>query len=289
MRSWQHFQAERPALGIMPAQQRRGRQGPSPRGYVFFMLGVLAVVGWAYALLGSEMFSINRVEAQGLKALEEGRIQRETLDILDRRGAWRPWSPRHAWFIDATRLEKDLKDRLFAQKVTVDNMDNNVLRLSIEERGSRAVFFSGSIFYWVDLDGTLVGELSPSERRSMQDRLVGRRSPLTSDPPLIRFNHEETLGIGSLVAPEARIKSAVATASELVSAGIAYRSIQWAATPTSSLQTIIGPEGYPVLMDAETDIAGQIQRYVAYRKSEPQTSSVQEYVDVRIPGMIYVK
>jgi hypothetical protein len=258
------------------------------RSVVFLFLGILTVIGWLYVLFGSEALVVNAVEVRGLKSLDVGEVNREVFAIIDGREEWRPWPARHRWFLDKSHIERELEERIFASQVVVDNLDSNVLRLLVEERGNRAVFYSGQQYFWVDLQGVVTEELSLAEKKRVQARILGHRSPTTDDPPLIHQDLLESIAVGYRVTTPEQIRRTIRQAGDLLGAGIAYREIQWPKTPTSTTETIISPEGYPILMDISADLKAQIATYQAFKKTQGKTQ-VLEHVDVRIPGRVYVK
>jgi hypothetical protein len=286
MRLFHHSTAGQASYGS-PRHERRTLF--SARTIVFFFLFFISAIGWLYVLFGSEAFVVNAVEVRGVKSLDPGEVGREVFAVLDGREEWRPWSPRHRWFVDPKKVEQTLEQRLFASRVVVDNLDTNVLRLLVEERGNRAVFYSGQQYFWVDLQGVVTEELSLAEKKRAQARILGHRLPLSDDPPLIHQDLPELIAPGSHVASAELMRSTIQHAHDLMAAGIAYREIQWPRTPTSTTETIISPEGFSILMDVSEDLQIQIATYKAFWEAQKKPPEVAEYIDAQIPGRIYVK
>ena len=134
---------------------------------LFVFLALASVIGWLYVLFISDLFVLRKIQVQGTRALDSVDVEREVYIILDARKEWKPWSPRHTWFINTTELANELKDRLFAASVTVDKTYSGILRLMVEERSNKLILHSGQQFLWVDLQGVVTNELSMNEENKL--------------------------------------------------------------------------------------------------------------------------
>jgi hypothetical protein len=260
----------------------------SKRNAVFLILGAVALFGWPYVLFMSDAFTVNAVEVRGLKTLDPVDVTREVFHVLDARGEWRPWPSRHAWFIDQEALKMQLKDRLFISDVVVDKSYNNILRLSIEERSKKVIYHSHQQYFWVDIQGVATAELSDDERKSAQARLLGQRTPNSDDAPIIKNDLDETINQGFVLADSRRAKEWIKLAEDLKSYKLLYREIE-PPTASSTLFTVLSQEGYDVLMDITAPLDLQVKTYQAFMKSKPKDLKPLDYVDVRVPGRVYLK
>ncbi len=272
--------------GREPAREQ-GRAGHTRSVYV--LLGIAACVGWAYVLLASDAFLINRVDAEGLHAMDPVEVSREVFAVLDERKGWRPWSTRHSWFIDRVDLGEVLKTRLFAADVIVDKSPTHILRLKIEERSNRLIFHSRQQYFWVDLQGTATAELSVDERRQAQARILGSREAFYDEPPLVHADLQEPIAEGYRVVDSSQVKFWITLTDDMTKAGLAYREFEPPMDASTSLAIIKSTEGYPIYTDIADPIEPQLKSYLSFKKNQPANIKVTEYVDVRIPGRIYVK
>ncbi|HEU0050840.1 MAG TPA: hypothetical protein VFQ60_02160 [Patescibacteria group bacterium] len=236
----------------------------------------------------SDLFSITDIRVQGTKALDATDVSREVYAILDSRSGWRPWPARHSWFIDTKKLSDELKQRLFAVSVVVDNSHLNILRLIIEERTNKLIFYSHQQYFWVDLQGIATAELSDAEKKDAQLKILGQHSYSANDPPIIHQDLDEQIAAGYVVNTSDQIKSWIQTASTISKNGLTFREIEPQSTSTAAIR-VISSDGYPVLMDSALDIPAQVQAFLAFEKAKTTGLKVSEYVDVRIPGRIYIK
>lgn len=258
------------------------------RQVVFVILGVIAAVGWLYVVFVSDAFAINDIEITGTKNLDPMDIKREVFDVLDeKQGNWLI-PARHAWFIDKNRLQNELISRLFVNSVTVDKSYGNVLRLSIEERSKRFVFHSHKQYFWVDLHGVTTAELTSDEMHDIQTRLIGTRAILPDEPPVIKRDLDDTINVGYTVADATQAKEWIKLSDEVKASSLAYREIE-PPTASSTLMKVLSPEGYNVLMDITAPIDLQVRTYQAFIQNKPKDIGNPQYVDVRVPGRVYLK
>lgn len=252
------------------------------------MLGAVAIIGWPYVLFMSDAFTVNAVEVRGVKTMDPVEVTREVFQILDKRGAWRPWPARHAWFIDGNVLANELKDHLFVANVIVDKSYNNVLRLSIEERSKKMIFHSHRQYFWVDISGIALEELSAEEMKTAQARLLGQRLATNDDPPIIKQDLDDTISNGFILADSRRAKEWIKLAEDLKSYKLLYREIE-PPTASSTLFKVLSHEGYDVLMDITAPLELQVKTYLGFIKTKPAGLKPLDYVDVRVPGRVYLK
>lgn len=271
------------------ARRERRDASSAKRGIVFVLLGCAALLGWFDLVIASDWLCVREVRADGLKQLEQEEVTREVFQILDERGSWRPWSSRHAWFVDRDLLARKLQERLFAEKVTVDKFDGDVLRLKIEERSKRIILHSHQQYVWVDLNGIVTADLNNDEKRDAQSRLLGQRAPHFGDAPIVNMNIDRDLQIRENAAHGDDVKSWIQSAALIMKEGFFYREMLLPQDASSTTATLIAPEGYKVYADLGESLAPQIRSYLAFLKPPRTDLKVLEYVDIRIPGKVYVK
>ncbi|HVM91078.1 MAG TPA: FtsQ-type POTRA domain-containing protein [Verrucomicrobiae bacterium] len=258
------------------------------RQVVFTILAIVAVVGWLYVIFESDAFIINDIQVTGTKNLDPMDIKREVFDVLDQKqGNW--FIPaRHAWFINRDQLQNELMSRLFVNSVTVDKSYGNVLRLSVEERSKRFVFHSHKQYFWVDITGVATDALTDDEARDVQARLLGTRPVRPDEPPVIKRDLDDTINAGFTVTDPGQAKEWIKLADQVKASNLAYREIE-PPTVSSTLMKVLSPEGYNVLMDITAPIDLQVRTYQAFIQNKPKDVGNPQYIDVRVPGRVYLK
>lgn len=252
------------------------------------ILGICAVIGWAYVLFFSDLFIINQTVVEGVENLDPIDVHREVLTTLDERGEWRPWPKRHIFFLNEEHLRNQLKERLFVSNVTVDKQGRNILRLKIEERVKNFVLHSHQQYAWVDYQGVVTQELTTEEKKNVQALLLGHRPPKLSEPPVIKQNLDELISSGYQVFASADAKKWIGLAERLRALNLSYREFEPPGV-SSTIMTVLSEEGYDVLMDVTVPLDIQVATYKAFLKAKPDDIDQVEYVDVRVPKRVYLK
>jgi hypothetical protein len=170
----------------------------------------------------------------------------------------------------------------------VDKSYGNILRLSIEERSKRFVFHSHKQYFWVDLHGVATDELTPDEMHDVQTRLIGARPIRADEPMVIKRDLDDTINAGYVVADPEQAKEWIKLADQVKAQNFAYRELE-PPTASSSLMKVLSPEGFNVLMDVTSPLDLQIKTYQAFIQNKPDNLGKPNYVDVRVPGRVYLK
>ncbi|MSR85397.1 hypothetical protein EXS71_03115 [Candidatus Uhrbacteria bacterium] len=278
-----------------PADQRQGRirplknySDPNRRGRIFDFLALIAVVGWLYIFFISDLFLINTIQVVGAGKIDTADVSREVLSVLDHRASWRPWPGRHAWFIDREALAQQLQTALFLEEALVDKSYTHILRLSIKERSQKLIFYSHQQYVWADTHGAVMDDLTPSERKDAQARILGSRPALVDDPPLVHHDLDERMIHGYRVADDLQVKQWVESTSQAMKAGFLYRELNPPGA-SSTKAIFITAQGDKVFVDLAAPLEPQFKGYLTFKKYQPKDLKVTEYVDVRIPGKVFVK
>jgi len=260
----------------------------SKRKTTFFILGACAIIGWVYIIFFSDLFIVNTIVVEGTQTLDPIDVHREVLSILDKRGEWRPWPKRHIFFIDTQQLRDQLNDRLFVSHITVDKVGRNVLRLKIEERVKNFVLHSRQQYAWVDYTGIVTQELTLDEKRHAQALLLGQRSSETSEPPIIKRNLDDVVSSGFQVFSGSEAEKWIELSDQLKTLNVSYREFE-PPTVSSTIMRVLSQEGYELLMDITVPLDIQVATYRAFLKAKPKDIGQVEYLDVRVPGRVYLK
>lgn len=256
---------------------------------VFLLLGLFAFLGWFYVVFFSDLLTIRDVEATGLKMLDAADVKRVVFDALDQAPSRGIFPKRHGWFIDKSQLSESLKSRLFAENVVVDKINGGVLRLIVEERSHKLVFHSHQQYLWVDLQGLVTSELTSSERKDVQSRLLGQRLAHLDDPPVIHKDLDELIATGYRVSDDDQVKQWIQTTSYIIKQGILYREFEPPTVSTSTQAIFVSQDGYDVYIDLATPLNKQLESFIAFLKTPNTKSKVSQYVDIRVPGRLYIK
>jgi len=189
---------------------------------------------------------------------------------------------------DELELENLLKDRLFVSNVTVDKKGHNILRLKVEERVKNFILHSKQQYVWVDHQGVVTQQLSTDEKSHVQALLLGQRSPDNSEPPIIKRNLDDEASSGFQVFSGNEAKKWISLVEQLRALNVSYREFEPPGV-SSTIMKVLSKEGYELLMDITVPLDIQLETYNAFLKAKPKDVDQVEYIDVRVPGRVYLK
>ena len=240
------------------------------RRFIFGALGVFSVVGWA---------GIDRIAAKAA-----------VFQALDQRSYWRPWSPRHVWFIDTQSLAEKLKVDWYADSVQVETHPfSNIVRLIVTEQTNALFVKTPTQYLRVDTQGIVREELSAVDRLDVVQRMAGRFDLASSTEPIIEIPSLTDDVASGYRLPEAlediRKWFAISKLLKLAKISVRYLSIQPAQI------VLFGQDQSPVYLDPSDTIGAQIKGLSEYYKLQKTKNLAQptQFIDARIPGRVYVK
>ena len=122
------------------------REGPpSNNKKDVWLLAIVALIGWLYIILQSELLEI-QVQIEGAKMNDLIEIER-SVSFLDRERGWHPWgSPPLA--CGSQRMVQELKQAFYLEEVQVEKEGRHILRLKIKEYPHRLTIYKNQSFYW---------------------------------------------------------------------------------------------------------------------------------------------
>ena len=235
----------------------------------------------------SRYWSVTKIETNDLHDLSREEVASTTYDLLDN-GGWKPWDRRNIFFVDPQQLEQDLHDRLFVEQVVVDKVYPNVLRLKIEERQRSVFLASKDQLLNVDTNGIVTGDAGgkgvDDARLQLRNKLLATVSRL----PLVVLELPEPASAGYQVTQPEHVKRWITAYKTLVAAGVqfTYMTLESADTQTARLKT---DKGFQLVIDLSQDLQPQIDTYKKFLQAKPNSMAINEYVDVRVPGKLYIK
>lgn len=245
---------------------------------------VLAIIWFVFV---SGFWSVSGIEATGLQSLSSGEVASTTYGILDT-SSWKPWDKRNIFLIDPKTLSDQLRESLFAESVAVEKSYPNVLRLIIKERQRSVVVSANSQLLDVDTNGIVTSEATGADAQQSQLRLAGKALADPTHKPVIDTNLDEAATAGYQVTDAATVRAWLESYQAFIASGLKFRYMHLM-TPTSTMAYVISDAGYQVIMDMDQPLQPQIETYQKFLRSKPKDLQISQYVDVRVPGKLYVK
>ena len=278
------------------------------------IVAVCLVLGSVWFIFVSRFWSVTQLDIKGMKDLGRGEVEQATYGALDH-GSWKPWDQRNIFFVDTNQLAKEIQQKLFAEKVTVEKSYPNVLRLLIAERQRRVVYVIGPQYYDVDTQGVVNG-IDTVNASFVQSLLNGKSVSDTSHPVVVSqqiFNQDaadtflfvSSTNIGATGASSTDINTDSATTSqqlvdsdqvkrwldlsEALNGARLHFKVLKVMQPTSRAVSVAMDKGYDLVMDLLTPFGPQIDTYQKFICMKRKTQAINQYVDVRVPGKIFLK
>ena len=283
-------------MHVAPRLRHRFQADPLfRRRLIFSLMALFAVVGWGGFLLCSSALTIRDVEIEGGGPIDSIEAKAAVFQLLDARAAWRPWSPRHRWFIDKAALEEGLKARWFAEAVQVERpTGKNIVRLIVSQQRINLYARTGLQYLEIDTNGVVRQELSTDDRIKIVQRLTGRATPTAHSMIVLEFPYiQEPVTVGyRLSTPVNIIRQSVTLGTLLEKAHIAIRSITHVSEFSPTL-TVLDQNGIQVYVDTTISFEEQVQAWSEYIDARSRrlkgVEPAREFIDLRIPGRLYVK
>lgn len=254
---------------------------------VFVIVAAFAVTGWFWFLFRSGFLDIQTIDAGQLQSLNRGEVVAETQRALQE-GPWRPWSGNNLLMLDTDALAVTLKDRLFAESVTVEKSYPNILRLKIGERQRSVVVASNNEYVLVDAKGIVTAMADGDTLRASQDRVAAKAFADEIHLPVVVMNTADPLAPGFQVATPEEVRRWLDATRYLVLGGLQYRFMK-VESPQAALGRFVSKKGYDIYFDLTQPLEPQLATYTAYMKTKPDEGKITEYLDTRVPGKVFVK
>lgn len=251
------------------------------------LLVSFVILGLSWFVLVSGYFSIKKVQTNELFGLSREEVASSTSEILEQ-GRWTPWEKANILFIDKDDLAEQLKARLFAENVVVDKLYPDILRLMISERQRSVVLVSKDQILMVDMTGLVTNDMDNSAATDTASMLDGKMLADNKHPPVIVCDLPELATAGYQITDQNGIKMWIEAYRSLVDANLKFRYLKLSEPGSQSLK-MVSEAGYEVIYDLEEPLEPQIEAYNKFIQSKPKDLKISNYLDVRIPGKIYVK
>jgi len=256
-------------------------------GVVLLIVSAFAITGWSWFLFRSGFWDVQTIEINELQALDRGEVMLEVERALNER-EWKPWSEKNLLMLNTEKLAATLKDRLFTDEVTVEKFYPNILRLKIKERQRSVVLVSFEQYVLVDGSGIVTGEAEDDVLRASKDRIAARAFADELHLPVVVMKTADPLAAGFQIAEPEQVRRWLDATRYLVLGGLKYRFMK-VESPESALARFVSERGYDIYFDLTQPLEAQLATYLAYMKTKPDEAAIKEYMDVRVPGKVFVR
>ncbi len=235
----------------------------------------------------SGYWRVSRVDVYGVPDEERGVVSDMVYKVLDE-GTYKPWDKRNIFFIDTTSVAAEVQDRLFAEHVSVEKSYPNILRLMVTERQRSVVLISKGQQLMVDTQGVVTGETDERIGAYVSLILARKTMPDITRLPIIVADLPDPAGAGYQASDEEHVKRWITAYRALLGARVRFRFMGFDSLE-NSLARLKAEDGTDIIVDLALPLDPQIDTYQKFMQNKKRDTVIQEYVDVRVPGKIYVK
>ena len=236
----------------------------------------------------SRYWSITRLDIEGIRAISNEEVSDVTYRIIDE-GEWKPWDKRNIFFIHPEALAQSIRDRLFADQVTVDKIYPNVLRLKVVERQRSIILASKDQLLHVDSNGIVTENFSSStEAIAARSFLTGLRITDSSQVPIVVTDLSELATTGYQAAKTNTVHGWLDASKTLLANGLRFKYLKLT-SPEVSTMSVVMEGGYELILDIGGPLEPQITTYETFIRAQVKGYKPAEYIDVRILGKIFTK
>lgn len=255
------------------------------------LVGSFFLLALVWFIFVSRYWSISKIEIEGLKELGRGEVESVVFEVLDN-SAWKPWDRRSIFFLDEKRIAENIRQKLLAENVVVEKSYPNILRLILTERQRRVVYVIGDQFFDLDTQGHVTG-IDQDQGGHINDRLRGKAFADASHPVIVVQSIVDEFATSTVTSTQGlvdadSIRRWIEVNQALIASGLRFKVLRVMQSTARSFNLAVD-KGYDVLMDFQTPVEPQIETYKRFIQTKPKNIVITEYVDVRVPGKIYLK
>ena len=246
---------------------------------------LFCAVAWFVGVSG--YWNVQNVEMNDLRISNRGEVVSAVFDILDQ-GSKRPWGSRNILFLNARDTAERLREQIFAEVVLVDKVYPNILRLKIIERQRSVVVVAKSMVHTVDMSGIVVGQASDAIKQDAEARIEGKYYATVSAPPVILVDSIDAMATGTQITNEIRMREWIEAYRRLMASDVKFKAFKLT-EPMGNTMRIALATNYDMIVSLADPLEPQLDTYKRFIQNVPKNVDIREYVDVRVPGKIYVK
>lgn len=258
---------------------------------------ILILLSFSFLLwivFGSPIFRITQVSLQGTSPSSSGELQTQVDSFLSKRH-FLFFHNRNHWLFDKEACRSYLEQFYAFETLTFEFVDLRQLSITVQEKASSFLWETGDRTFVVDLQGTVVREITSTE----EQWLASATPPAENEPlpeeqqsflslPRFRDLNNAPIAPGLIVASPDEIASIFSFQQALTTLSILFiethidrLSGKWIGILTSA--------GYLILFDAAGDIQAQALRLQSVLKESIPDPSTLEYIDLRFGDHVYFK
>ncbi len=254
-------------------QRKRKRNQPWLKRIVFSFV-IFAIIFFAY-LFSAPRFSITNIEVTGTEFVSSNDIVQTVKEALEK-SRFLIFPGTNSFLLKEERLQEALNERFIFDSLDI-KVKGNTIYLTIKERVSSLIWKTGEKSYFVDINGTVIRELSESDLETNIASL-----------PVFYDKSNTDISVGQNILNTNIIQGAFDFLRLLEQGGVKVDLIN-VETPQSEWLSARTGEGYEIYFDPIEKQETQANNlFVIIRESIGDTSGI-TYIDLRFGDHVYYK
>jgi hypothetical protein len=145
-----------------------------------------------------------------------------------------------------------------------------------------------NIIKLVDTNGVVTGEAADAVKSMAQGLLTHKAVARPQDLPVMVIQLPEPMTTGYQVTKAETVRSWITAYKALHERGVVFEYLSLESPNVSTVEAYTN-QGYTIIFDISGSLEAQIESYKVYMKTQGKKVGAQEYIDVRVPGKIFVK
>lgn len=270
-----------------PYFQRGTKRSKKP--LIIAIASIIVIIAIAVLLFLNYSKTLLNVEVSGMETISEFELSQIVTDHLNETRLL-VFKNSNSLIFDKEGLIDKLNDRYLFESLEVKIQDTSVL-LSVKEKTSQLIWFTDTVPYLVDLEGSVIRGLTILESSALNSQEVHEEGaevhPITL-LPIFRDLNDGKVKIGSVVLSPDEIENIFRFHKHLEVQNIYFidTRIDRLSGKWMSVTTVVG---YSVLFDPEDDVDAQAVRLQSVLKESVGNTEELEYIDLRFGDHVYFK
>ncbi len=243
-------------------------------GISFFAL--ILIVATYIVLFRSSLFMITEPIIVGNVRVDQNMVQ-EKIDPLLAGSRWGLFPKRVLFVVSPTEIKELVKNSASAiLSVDVRKELPNILKVEITEREPLAIWSAAGQFFFIDKEGIAYDKILRSESKD-------------ANISLITDEHNKPTVEGDRVITNDTLKFVRTISDSFSTVGDLGVNFFIAPSRLAPDLTLVTSEGWKVVFDTSSDADLQISTLREVLKSKVSNTNQLNYVDLRIPGRVFIK
>lgn len=268
---------------------------PRPWRLIFGILAFLiAVASIPFMLAYAPVFTFDDIAVEGLVSIPDEEVV-QIVQAQTQKSAYKIFPQNNRFFFKDEVVFDELQKKYDFSNLEVVT-EGKTVRIIAEERIVELVWLSGDNYYFLDLNGNILSELTEEERQQVYARLNNQPEPVFEQPvrkllpsmPIVNDLQSESIEINQHMESADFVSGLIEIDKGLRRHGILPNVYELAELHSHSLR-LKTHNGYDVLVSPAEDIQEQLNGLEVILSDYADRLGELEYIDLRFGSHVFIK